>query len=80
MYPDTPGRLLYIPKCIPYMYTLASPGIYSAGVWETPRRLQTRGMSVIHRCLVDTQGCIGYADVSRRPRACRIHAGVFNTP
>ena len=77
VYPDTPGRLLYIAKCIPY--TLASP-IRCGCLGDAPRRLQTRGVSVIHRCLVDTQGCMGYADVSRRPRAYRIHAGVFHTP
>ena len=32
VYPDTPGRLLYIAKCIPY--TLASPIPYAAGVWQ----------------------------------------------
>jgi hypothetical protein len=77
VYPDTPGRLLYIAKCIPY--SLASP-IRCGCLGDAPASLQTRGMSAIHWCLLDTQGCTGYADVSRHPRVYQRHPGVFNTP
>ena len=81
MYPDTPGCLLYIAKCIPY--SLASPircGCHGGCLGDAPASLQTRGVSAIHRCLLDAQGCTGYADVSRHPRVYQIHPGVFNTP
>ena len=76
VYLDTPGRLLYIAKCIPY--TLASGRrcrcLGDAGVYRHP------WASGRHVVSTDTQGCMGYADVSRRPRVYPIHSGVFNTP
>ena len=71
VYPDTPGCLLYIAKCIPY--SLASP-IRCGCLGDAPASLQTRGM------VCDTPVSTRHPRVYGIRRCIQTPEGVSDTP